>query len=175
MPGLEVHLPDYSVTCWRVPERVSGPSLPLICVPSIFLLILTRFPESADEKYSHSMILPPPCFIAGMLFSGWWEVEGCPSHTVVFDGLKVWVLTLPGLGLSFLPALWVLGVDYWQVYWGSAIFHFLRMDFMKLCGCRVLGCILEPKHDLYFWFILHHNMIFLKFYNKLLIFKMLLL
>ncbi|MED6276462.1 hypothetical protein CHARACLAT_003315 [Characodon lateralis] len=36
--------------------------------PSIFPSTLTCFPVPADEKPSHNMALPPPCFTMGMVY-----------------------------------------------------------------------------------------------------------
>ena len=47
------------------PSRIS-----LYLVPTIIPSILTSFPVPADEKHPHSMMMPPPCFPVGMLFSG---------------------------------------------------------------------------------------------------------
>ena len=75
-----------SLSCWKVnlhpslrswalwsrfPSRNS-----LYFAPFIFPSILTSLPVPAPEKQPHNMMLPPPSFTGGRVYTGRWEVLG---------------------------------------------------------------------------------------------------
>ena len=75
-----------SLSCWNVNLHRSLRSFALssslssmICLylaPFIVHSILTSLTVPATEKHPHSMMLPPPCFVVGMVLCGWWAVLG---------------------------------------------------------------------------------------------------
>ena len=73
-----------SWSCWNINLHCSLRSFVLwrrfssrICLylaPFIVPSILPSLPVPAAEKHPHSMMLPPPCFMVGMVLNGWWAV-----------------------------------------------------------------------------------------------------
>ena len=60
------HSPIYFTLWSRFSSRIC-----LYFAPFIVLSILTNLPMPASENHPHSMMLPPPCFMVGMVLDGW--------------------------------------------------------------------------------------------------------